>query len=56
MRPEGTQDVPDVVADRLLAQVEHGGDLVGRRAFPEQLQHLIQRLSARDPLGGDRRR
>src|SRR5262249_40445065 len=37
---ERAQDVPDVIPDRLLAQMEHGRDVVGRRALAEQLQHL----------------
>jgi hypothetical protein len=41
MRTERAQHVPDVVANRLLAQMEHFGDLFCRRAFPKQLEHLI---------------
>ena len=53
MGAECAQDVPDVVANRLLAQVEHLRDLLGRRALTEQLQNLI--LTCREPRSAGRR-
>src|SRR2546430_17443219 len=53
MGAECAQDVPDVVANRLLAQVEHRRDLLGRCALTEQLQNLI--LTCREPRSAGRR-
>ena len=41
MRTEGSKYVADVIANRLFAQVQHGGDLIRRCPFPEQLQYLV---------------
>src|SRR6266496_2248615 len=40
MRPERAEYVPDVIANRLLAHVEHRRDLLRRCALPEHLQDL----------------
>jgi hypothetical protein len=47
MRTERPQDVPDVVANRLLAEMELGGDLFRRPALTEQLKDLV--LAWRQP-------
>src|SRR5512133_1861499 len=54
VRPELPQDVAYVIPHRLLAQVEHGGDVLRRCTLTEQLQNLVLAGRQAHRSGSDR--